>query len=89
MPDNLIVPRYQRLQSALTGTPLEHRTRNEMETIAADLRLEVAGSGKGGYVTADDLRDAIRGASVPRTTARATAPAAPATTTEGVDSDAD
>lgn len=78
MADNVTTPRYVRLQRALTGKPLEKRTREELETIATEARITVEGTGKEGYVTLDDYRSAIQGAATPRTTR---APA-PVTTTE-------
>lgn len=68
MAENITVPRSVRLQHAMTGTPLDERTRDQLEEIAELARVEVKGTGKDGYVTADDLRAAIRGAAAPVTT---------------------
>lgn len=59
MADNVTVPRYVRIQHALTGKPLDEMTKAELEAVAEDARLEVGGTGSDGAVTADDLRAAI------------------------------
>ena len=80
MDDNMTMSRHGRLQRALTGRPLDERTRAELEAIADAARITVAGTGKDGYVTADDLRTAIRDHAAPvHTTTRGSDPV---TTTE-------
>lgn len=80
-----IVPRRVRLQRATTGTPVESRTRDELEQIARDAGLDVEGTGADGYVTADDLVGAIRGA----TSATVTRRSQPLQRTEGEPAPAD
>lgn len=70
MADNVTVPRYVRLQYAMTGKPLADRTKAELQEIADAARIDV-----GAKATADDLRAAIEGAMTPIVTrAEARAP---------------
>lgn len=69
-PSSAGVTRYPSLQHAMTGTPLESRTREELESIARDGNVAVKGTGKDGYVTVEDLAGAIRAATTVTVTRR-------------------